>query len=35
MTREAEEQDRLRRTDDWSEGMRAAAERRPPRFEGR
>jgi 2-(1,2-epoxy-1,2-dihydrophenyl)acetyl-CoA isomerase len=35
MTREAEEQDRLRRTGDWSEGIRAAAERRTPRFEGR
>src|SRR5262245_1842366 len=35
MTREAEEQDRLRRTRDWSEGVRAAAERRTPRFEGR
>jgi 2-(1,2-epoxy-1,2-dihydrophenyl)acetyl-CoA isomerase len=32
---ELEEQDRLRRTSDWSEGARAAAERRPPRFEGR
>jgi enoyl-CoA hydratase/carnithine racemase len=35
MAREAEEQDRLRRTSDWSEGVRAAAERRAPRFEGR
>ena len=33
--RELEEQNRLRRTSDWSEGVRAAAERRPPRFEGR
>jgi enoyl-CoA hydratase/carnithine racemase len=33
--RELSEQDRLRRTADWSEGVRAAAERRPPRFEGR
>jgi 2-(1,2-epoxy-1,2-dihydrophenyl)acetyl-CoA isomerase len=33
--RELREQDRLRRTADWSEGVRAAAERRPPRFEGR
>jgi 2-(1,2-epoxy-1,2-dihydrophenyl)acetyl-CoA isomerase len=35
MAREAAEQDRLRRTSDWSEGVRAAAERRSPRFEGR
>jgi 2-(1,2-epoxy-1,2-dihydrophenyl)acetyl-CoA isomerase len=35
MAREAEEQDRLRRTSDWAEGIRAAAERRTPRFEGR
>ena len=35
MTREAAEQDRLRRTGDWAEGIRAAAERRAPRFEGR
>jgi 2-(1,2-epoxy-1,2-dihydrophenyl)acetyl-CoA isomerase len=35
MAREAEEQDRLRRTSDWAEGVRAAAERRTPRFEGR
>ena len=35
MAREAEEQDRLRQTSDWSEGIRAAAERRTPRFEGR
>lgn len=33
--RELEEQDRLRTTSDWSEGVQAAAERRPPRFEGR
>ncbi len=33
--RELEEQDRLRRTGDWAEGVRAAAERRRPRFEGR
>jgi enoyl-CoA hydratase/carnithine racemase len=32
---ELAEQDRLRRTADWSEGVQAAAERRPPRFEGR
>ena len=35
MVREAEEQDRLRQTSDWPEGIRAAAERRTPRFEGR
>jgi len=35
ISREAEEQDRLRQTSDWSEGIRAAAERRTPRFEGR
>lgn len=35
MAREAEEQDRLRQTSDWAEGIRAAAERRTPRFEGR
>src|SRR5215469_16989853 len=35
MAREAEEQDRLRQTSDWSEGIRAAAERRTPCFEGR
>lgn len=35
MAREAVEQDRLRRTTDWTEGIRAAAERRTPRFEGR
>jgi enoyl-CoA hydratase/carnithine racemase len=33
--RELAEQDRLRRTADWSEGVRAAAERREPWFEGR
>jgi 2-(1,2-epoxy-1,2-dihydrophenyl)acetyl-CoA isomerase len=33
--REAAEQDRLRGTADWREGVRATAERRPPRFEGR
>lgn len=32
---EGVEQDRLRRTDDWREGIRAAAERRTPRFKGR
>ena len=31
---EAAEQARLRGTDDWSEGIRAAAERRAPRFRG-
>jgi enoyl-CoA hydratase/carnithine racemase len=33
--REDQEQDRLRRTADWTEGVRASAERREPRFEGR
>ncbi|MBV8462098.1 MAG: enoyl-CoA hydratase/isomerase family protein [Acidimicrobiales bacterium] len=33
--RELAEQDRLRGTADWSEGVRAAAERREPHFEGR
>jgi 2-(1,2-epoxy-1,2-dihydrophenyl)acetyl-CoA isomerase len=33
--REAEEQERLRGTRDLAEGIRATAERRPPRFEGR
>lgn len=33
--RERTEQDRLRATADWAEGVRAMAERRPPRFEGR
>ncbi len=32
--REREEQDRLRLTSDFAEGVRAAAERRPPRFRG-
>src|SRR5262249_43360333 len=35
MEHEAREQDRLRRTRDWVEGVRATTERRPPRFEGR
>ena len=34
-SREDREQDRLRRTSDWAEGVRASAERREPRFEGR
>ena len=33
--REAAEQDRLRETADWREGVTAMAQRRPPRFEGR
>ena len=33
--REDAEQDRLRRTEDWAEGVRASAERRDPRFQGR
>lgn len=33
--REAAEQHRLRQTADWAEGIRASAERRPPRFQGR
>jgi enoyl-CoA hydratase/carnithine racemase len=33
--RELAEQERLRQTADWSEGVRAVAERREPRFEGR
>ena len=33
--RERAEQDRLRETDDFREGVRATAERRPPRFTGR
>lgn len=32
---ELAEQDRLRKTSDWVEGIRAATERRAPRFEGR
>lgn len=35
LAREAAEQDRLRGTNDWSEGVVAMAERRPPRFKGR
>ena len=33
--REAAEQNRLRQTADWREGVAAMAQRRPPRFEGR
>jgi 2-(1,2-epoxy-1,2-dihydrophenyl)acetyl-CoA isomerase len=33
--REAAEQNRLRETADWREGVAAMAQRRPPRFEGR
>lgn len=33
--REGAEQDRLRKTSDFAEGIRATAERRPPRFEGK
>ena len=33
--RERAEQDRLRRTSDWREGVQAMSERRPPRFTGR
>lgn len=33
--REGREQERLRHTDDWKEGVRAMAERRTPQFEGR
>jgi 2-(1,2-epoxy-1,2-dihydrophenyl)acetyl-CoA isomerase len=35
MDHEAAEQERLRQTDDWAEGVKAMAERRRPRFEGR
>lgn len=33
--REKAEQDRLNKTDDFKEGIKATAERRPPRFQGR
>ncbi len=33
--RENAEQEKLRRTDDWGEGIRANAERRSPRFQGK
>jgi 2-(1,2-epoxy-1,2-dihydrophenyl)acetyl-CoA isomerase len=33
--REAAEQNRLRETADWREGVAATAERRRPRFQGR
>ena len=33
--REAAEQNRLRETADWREGVAAMAQRRPPRFQGR
>jgi len=35
MEHEAREQDRLRQSKDFAEGVRATAERRPPRFSGR
>jgi enoyl-CoA hydratase/carnithine racemase len=35
MHHEAAEQNRLRQTDDWTEGVKAMSERRRPRFTGR
>jgi enoyl-CoA hydratase/carnithine racemase len=35
MDRELAEQDRLRQTADFAEGISASAQRRPPRFEAR
>jgi enoyl-CoA hydratase/carnithine racemase len=35
LAREKAEQDRLVKTEDWGEGVRASAERREPEFVGR